>query len=144
MPDKRRDPEEEIQQILSDKNLEGRDRKFRIPGRKISESGQTHMYDEFRYEGPNESMDSLQVTRSFTCDFGHYIDQKVRLEARCEVCNRLTCDTPGCSLNCINCGRALCRSHASVYADGDVYCHWCRPIKWLRIFFCLRRKEYEK
>lgn len=134
-------PEEEIERILQEANLEGRDRKCRIPGKKASESGQAYIQDEFKYEGPNESMDSLQVSRSFTCDFGHYIDQKIRLVARCEVCGHLTCDTPDCSMSCINCGQALCRKHASVYADGDVYCHRCRPIKWLRIFFGLRRKE---
>jgi hypothetical protein len=137
-------PEEEIERILQNSNLEGRDRKFRIPGAKISKSGQTYSQDDFKYEGPNESMDSLQVSRSFTCDFGHYVDQKIRLVARCEVCDRLTCETVNCSLNCTNCGKALCRKHASLYADEEVYCRRCRPIKWLKIFFGVQRKEREK
>jgi len=136
--------DEEIQRLLQGRNIEGHDRKHRIIGGKVSESH--HIYDDhdIRSEGPNGSMDSLKLSCSYSCDFGHIVDQKIRLVGRCEVCGRLTCETAGCNFTCIHCGRALCRKHASVYSDDEVYCHRCRPIKWLKIFFCLRRKENNK
>jgi DNA-directed RNA polymerase subunit RPC12/RpoP len=59
-------------------------------------------------------------------------DQHTRLVAVCEVCGSHTCSAAGCSYTCARCSRALCRRHASVYANDEAYCSRCHPLALLR------------
>lgn len=68
-----------------------------------------------------------------TCDFGHLLDERNRLVSTASCCGALTCSVEGCSLNCVRCGRSLCRRHAAVYPDGEVYCSACKSYKWLKV-----------
>jgi hypothetical protein len=116
---------------------------LRVLEGKASQDGVAFVQERMDFMEPDLTVRSVDLVVSRTCDSGHLQDQHTHLAAVCEQCGAITCSTPGCSLNCVRCARALCRRHAHVYADGDVYCRACRPLKWLRLFFDLddRKKE---
>jgi len=82
---------------------------------------------------PDATVRVVDYVAARTCDFGHLLDEQNRLIATTDCCGALTCSAEGCSLNCIRCGRSLCRRHAAVFSDGEVYCPSCKSSKWLRI-----------
>ena len=68
------------------------------------------------------------------CSCNQLITAKNPLTGRCQHpgCRAFTC--AGCVRVC-RCGRVCCPRHATVYADQEIYCRRCRPLKWLKMFF---------
>jgi hypothetical protein len=117
---------------------------MRVIEGKADQDDAAFIQEQLSFIEPDMTVRQVDFISSRTCSFGHLQDQQTRLVAVCEMCGVYTCSTPGCSFTCIRCGRALCRKHAHVYADGEAYCSGCRFMKWLRIFFDVGRKAVKR
>jgi len=107
---------------------------------KVSQDNVGTIEDVFNLVDENLTPRSIKLLSTRTCDFGHLLDQKVRLVNKCERCGLLTCSSKGCSYTCQRCGRAFCRRHVSVYSDGQAYCSNCKWHKRLMILFEIIKK----
>ncbi len=103
-----------------------------IEGR-VSTDGVAFIKEHVEAMEPDNTIHTIDFVSARECDFGHLLDEKNRLVSRASCCGALTCAEEGCSLNCVRCGASLCRRHASIYADGEVYCASCKSHKWLQV-----------
>jgi len=119
---------------------------MRVIEGKVDQDGAAFIQEQLNYIAPDMTVRSVDVISSRTCSFGHLQDQQTRLVASCEICQAYTCSAPGCSFSfsCCHCGRAVCKRHGHLYSDGEVYCSRCRPIKWLKMFFDIGKKEEKR
>ena len=100
---------------------------------KVEQDAAAFIQEEVTFIDTDMTVRQASHISSRTCSFGHLTDQQVRLVGKCERCGSITCSTPGCSLTCSRCGKALCRRHAHVYGPGEAYCSSCRLpvlIRW--------------
>ena len=69
------------------------------------------------------------------CDCGRLLGQENPIFGTCQHrgCTGFTCSE--CARTCTRCGGTFCPVHATVYRDGEIFCHRCKPIKWLKLFF---------
>ena len=133
MPDMSR---EEIEALADKSTGQTRRSAIRILEGKASEDNVTQSQHQYNFIDENLTVRSIDYVGTRTCDFGHVLGQgqQAQITARCEVCGKLTCSMsmdsgPRCSFNCLHCGKALCRPHAHIYVDGQVYCSNCRYYK---------------
>ena len=104
-----------------------------VEGR-VSSDGVAFIKEHMEFVEPDMvTTRTVDFVSARTCEFGHLLDEKNRLVSTSSCCGAMTCSVEGCSLNCIRCGASLCRRHASVYADGEVYCASCKSYKWLKV-----------
>ena len=107
---------------------------MRVIEGKVSQDNAAFVQEQLNFVEPDLTVRSVDFVSSRTCDFGHLLDQQTRLVAVCERCGLHTCSAPGCGFTCTRCGIALCRRHASVYAEGEAYCTTCHLlalVRWL-------------
>lgn len=110
-----------------------------IEGR-ASQDGALYVQEELNFVDPDLTVRSVNYIGTRTCDFGHLQDQQTRLVAVAECCGAITCSAAGCSWTCTSCSRSICRPHAKVYDNGEVYCPRCRPLAFLRRLIIGKRR----
>jgi Fe2+ or Zn2+ uptake regulation protein len=115
---------------------------LRLVEGKASQDGVSFVKENLSFLEQDGTVRAVEIFGARTCDFGHVLDQQTRLVSVCAKCGRYTCSSssPQCSWTCSCCGNSFCRSHVSTYADGESYCARCRPRKWFRLFFDLKKK----
>jgi hypothetical protein len=118
--------------LLSKCNPRTRKTTIRAIEGKVSQDNAAFVQEQLSFVEPDMTVRSVDFISSRTCSFGHLQDQHTHLVAVCEVCGSHTCSTAGCSYTCARCSRALCRRHASVYANDEAYCSRCHPLVLLR------------
>jgi hypothetical protein len=66
------------------------------------------------------------------------LDQNCHAVSTCYRCGAVLCSMPGCSATCSACGQACCTKDRRTYADGEVYCTRCIPIRWWRLWWGIK------
>ena len=109
---------------------------LRVLGGKLDGQGAPFHKEHLQFEDEDEGPRAVDIVQTSTCSFGHTIDDKIRMAGVCEIGGEILCSTPGCLLQCIRCGAAVCRRHSSTYGD-KTYCRSCRWSYWWRVFWRL-------
>ena len=139
MPDMSR---EEIESLAAKSTGQARKSAIRAVEGKVSEDNVTQSQHQYNFVDEDLTVRSIDYVGTRLCDFGHAIGQgqQTQITGRCEVCAKFTCSSStegghNCSYSCLRCGKALCRPHAHVYAEGQTYCSNCKWYKTLMILF---------
>lgn len=110
----------------------------------VDEDGVGSITEELSFIEP-DGMTVRRVTHhsSRLCTCNQLLTAKNTLKGRCQRpgCRAFTC--AGCVRIC-RCGRVCCPRHATVYADQEVYCRRCRPLKWIKMFFDIGNERKER
>jgi hypothetical protein len=119
------------------------DRIYNIEG-KVSEDNIGSTNVQLSFLQPDLTTRSVVIASARTCDCGKLVSQKNSIAGICQHrgCTNFTCSE--CVRVCCRCGRVCCPGHASVYGGVEIYCHRCRPLKWIKIFFDVGNDRKEK
>ena len=135
--------EEILRQFEQSNPRQQTDRIYAVEG-KVSEDNVGSTSLQLTYLQPDLTTRSVFINSARTCDCGKLVSQKNLVAGACQHggCNHFTCSE--CMRVCCRCGRVFCPEHSSVYAGEEIYCHRCRPIKWLKAFFDIGNERKEK
>jgi hypothetical protein len=111
--------------LLRRSNPRSRRTVVRVIEGKADQDGAAFVQEQLSMVEADLTVRQVDFISSRTCSCGHLQDQQTRLTAVCEPCGAVTCSTPGCSFTCSRCGKALCRRHAHVSGEDEVYCSGC-------------------
>jgi len=110
---------DELEQLIRSYAPAMRESVIRIYGGPASATGECYAKDRIEIDTPDGPC-SIEFYATGSCDSGHFLGTGgAEIAARCSVCGRWCCSTPGCMFTADN-GQAVCGRHA-VEIDDRVY-----------------------
>ena len=109
-----------------------------IEGKVSENDATTFIREKLSFMEADMTPRELTLVSSRLCDCGALLGDKNRLVGKAECCGVFTCEM--CRIQCMHCGKIICRRHGITYSDGEVYCWRCKPIKWGKILLDIGKR----
>lgn len=135
----------EFLEMLARCNAKTRKTTVATIGEAVSSNKVSYIKEEATCLEPDMTTRQVTLMETARCDCGRILSSKDNpLEGKCQHpgCLRYVCKS--CAGICSRCGKTVCHLHYKRYSDGEVYCKKCRPVKWLKVWFDIEKKDGEK